>query len=45
VISADTGQIIGTAESRFDDEHFIAFALPIDDAKHFLHKVDTQHGF
>jgi S1-C subfamily serine protease len=41
----DTGEIIGIAESRFDDEHSIGFALPIDDAKRFLHRVDTVHGF
>jgi S1-C subfamily serine protease len=41
----DTGEIIGVAESRFDDEHSIGFALPIDDAKTFLHKQDAGHGF
>lgn len=41
----DTGEIIGVAESRFDDEHSIGFALPIDDAKAFLHRVDAAHGF
>jgi len=41
----DTGEIIGIAESRFDDEHSIGFALPIDDAKRFLHRVDAAHGF
>jgi serine protease Do len=45
VFVADTGQIIGIAESRFDDERSIGFALPIDEAKHFLHKVDAAHGF
>jgi serine protease Do len=45
VFVADTGQIIGIAESRFDDERSIGFALPIDDAKRFLHKVDAAHGF
>jgi serine protease Do len=45
IFITDTGQIIGIAESRFDDEHSIGFALPIDEAKHFLHKVDAQHGF
>lgn len=41
----DTGEIIGVAESRFDDEHSIGFALPIDDAKSFLHRRDANHGF
>ncbi len=41
----DTGAVIGIAESRFDDEHSIGFALPIDDAKKFLHKYDAAHGF
>jgi serine protease Do len=41
----DTGAVIGIAESRFDDEHSIGFALPIDDAKSFLHKYDAAHGF
>lgn len=41
----DTGAVIGIAESRFDDEHSIGFALPIDDAKAFLHKHDAEHGF
>ncbi|HVA29296.1 MAG TPA: serine protease [Candidatus Baltobacteraceae bacterium] len=41
----DTGEIVGIAESRFDDEHSIGFALPIDDAKRFLHRVDGAHGF
>ncbi len=41
----DTGAVIGIAESRFDDEHSIGFALPVDDAKTFLHKHDSVHGF
>lgn len=45
VFLADTGEIVGMAESRFDEERSIGFALPIDDAKRFLHKVDAQHGF
>ncbi len=40
VFIADTGEIIGVADSRFDDEHSIGFALPIDDAKKFLHHFD-----
>lgn len=45
VFLIDTGAVIGVAESRFDDEHSIGFALPIDDAKKFLHKYDASHGF
>ncbi len=41
----DTGAVVGIAESRFDDEHSIGFALPIDDAKKFLHTYDAAHGF
>ena len=44
VFLLDTGEIIGVAESRFDDEHSIGFALPIDDAKRFLHQHDAAHG-
>lgn len=45
VFLSDTGEIVGMAESRFDEERSIGFALPIDDAKKFLHKVDAKHGF
>ena len=45
VFLIDTGSVIGMAESRFDDEHSIGFALPIDDAKAFLHQHDAEHGF
>jgi serine protease DegS len=45
VFFADTGDVIGVAESRFDSEHSIGFALPIDDAKTFLHHTDKAHGF
>jgi S1-C subfamily serine protease len=45
IFVTDTGEIIGIAESRFDDEHSIGFALPIDDARRFLHRVDARHGF
>ncbi len=45
VFIADTGEIVGLAESRFDEERSIGFALPIDDAKKFLHRVDAAHGF
>jgi S1-C subfamily serine protease len=45
IFFADTGDVIGVAESRFDAEHSIGFALPIDDAKRFLHHADRLHGF
>lgn len=45
VFFADSGEVIGIAESRFDEEHSIGFALPIDDATKFLHRVDRAHGF
>jgi S1-C subfamily serine protease len=44
VFLADTGEIVGMAESRFDEERSIGFALPIEDAKKFLHKYDRAHG-
>ena len=42
---ADTGEVFGIADSRFESEPSIGFAVPIDDAKRFLHKVDRSHGF
>jgi S1-C subfamily serine protease len=45
IFVADTGEVIGVAESRFDDEPSIGFALPIDDVKKFLHRSDAGHGF
>ncbi|HEY1976800.1 MAG TPA: serine protease [Candidatus Baltobacteraceae bacterium] len=45
VFIADTGEVVGIAESRFDEERSIGFALPIDEAKKFLHRVDAAHGF
>ena len=45
VFLSDTGEIVGIAESRFDQEHSIGFALPMDDAKKFLHNVDAARGF
>lgn len=45
VFLGDGGEIVGIAESRFDQEHSIGFALPADDAKKFLHKADALHGF
>ena len=44
VFLADTGEIVGMAESRFDEERSIGFALPVEEAKKFLHKHDAQHG-
>jgi len=45
IFLSDTGEIVGMAESRFDEEHSIGFALPGDDIKKFLHRVDRAHGF
>jgi serine protease Do len=45
VFIADTGEVVGVAESRFDEERSIGFAVPIDDVKHFLHRYDRAHGF
>ncbi len=45
VFIADSGEIVGLADSRFDDEPSIGFAVPIDDARAFLHRVDRVHGF
>lgn len=42
---ADTGEIFGIADSRFESEPSIGFAVPIDDAKAFLHRYDKRHGF
>ncbi|MBV8372383.1 MAG: trypsin-like peptidase domain-containing protein [Candidatus Eremiobacteraeota bacterium] len=42
---ADTGEVFGVADSRFESEPSIGFAVPIDDAKAFLHRVDRSHGF
>lgn len=44
VFLSDTGEIVGIAESRFDEERSIGFALPIEDAKKFLHEHDRAHG-
>lgn len=44
VFLSDNGEIVGIAESRFDEERSIGFALPIDDAKKFLHRHDANHG-
>jgi serine protease Do len=45
VFIATTGEVVGVAESRFDEERSIGFAVPIDDVKRFLHRVDRLHGF
>jgi S1-C subfamily serine protease len=45
IFIADTGEVVGVAESRFDEERSIGFAVPIDDAKRFLHRADARHGF
>jgi serine protease Do len=45
VFIADTGDIVGLADSRFDDEPSIGFAVPVDDARTFLKRVDRAHGF
>ncbi len=45
VFIARTGEVVGVADSRFDDERSIGFAVPIDDAKKFLHRYDRGHGF
>jgi S1-C subfamily serine protease len=42
---ADNGEIFGIADSRFESEPSIGFAVPIDDARNFLHKADKAHGF
>jgi S1-C subfamily serine protease len=45
IFLVDSGDIVGIAESRFEDEPSIGFALPIDEAKKFLHAHDAEHGF
>lgn len=44
VFLSDTGEIVGIAESRFDEERSIGFALPAEEATKFLHTVDSSHG-
>jgi S1-C subfamily serine protease len=36
VFDAGTGEVVGLAESRFDEEKAIGFAIPIDDARRFV---------
>jgi S1-C subfamily serine protease len=45
VFIAETGEVVGVAESRFDEERSIGFAVPVDDVKRFLHRYDRGHGF
>lgn len=45
VFVADTGEVVGVAESRFDEERSIGFAVPVGDVKRFLARVDREHGF
>ena len=45
IFLAGNGEVVGLAESRFEDERSIGFALPINDAKRFLHAHDAAHGF
>ncbi|MDQ6929544.1 MAG: S1C family serine protease, partial [Candidatus Eremiobacteraeota bacterium] len=37
------GSVIGVAESRFDEERSIGFALPLNETRTFLHQ--HSHGF
>jgi len=39
VFDGETGAVIGLAESRFEEERAIGFAIPIDDAKRFLSRT------
>ncbi|HET6274430.1 MAG TPA: serine protease [Candidatus Cybelea sp.] len=45
VFIANTGEVVGVADSRFDEERSIGFALPVEDVKSFLHRYDRVHGF
>jgi S1-C subfamily serine protease len=36
VFDAASGVVVGLAESRFDEEKAIGFAIPIDDAVRFI---------
>ena len=36
VFAVDSGEVIGLAESRFDEEHAIGFATPVDVIRRFL---------
>jgi serine protease Do len=43
VFDASTGEIVGLAESRFDEEKAIGFAIPIDDARRFIAHAKGAH--
>jgi len=45
VFRAFDGAVIGVAESRFDGEPSIGFAVPLSEVRAFLHKTDAVHGF
>lgn len=45
VFLSDTGEVVGVAQSRFEAERSIGFALPAEAAKRFLHRYDSVHGF
>ena len=36
IFDARSGDVVGLAQSRFDDEHAIGFAIPVDDIRTFL---------
>lgn len=42
-VFTNDGSVIGVAESRFDEERSIGFALPINETRSFLHQ--HAHGF
>jgi S1-C subfamily serine protease len=43
VFLVDSGEIIGVADSRFDDEHAIGFAVPVADITAFLASAAAPH--
>jgi serine protease Do len=43
VFDAQTGDVVGVAESRFEEEKSIGFAIPIDDARRFMSRVKGTH--
>ena len=43
VFLVDTGEIIGLADSRLDDEHAIGFAVPLSDITAFLANAEAAH--
>ena len=44
IFDAQTGEVIGIAESRFEEERAIGFAIPVDTARRFLTEHHA-HGF